>query len=254
MNFLIFLFTALLSLSCPIYSFAKDRDSSSSPSRSEKLDQLLDLNYLWHQEFKPTIENSFDNYGQLILGTGTALTILSHQYDGDVYRFNKDDSRKYLSSEVANFGGSLGSGTPGIAIALAQLFFDTPEGIAHAKAIILTATTHISMASIVQRERPSKRNKLSFPSGHTSSSFATATSLAYSYGYKAGIPAYIAASFVGVSRINENIHWLSDVVAGAALGIYWGRASALNTSKETYTLLPSLSHDYAGLSFHLPFP
>jgi hypothetical protein len=39
-----------------------------------------------------------------------------------------------------------------------------------------------------------------------------------------GIPAYVLASLVGVSRLRSNAHWLSDVLAGAALGHIVGRA------------------------------
>ncbi|MEN0057208.1 MAG: phosphatase PAP2 family protein, partial [Bdellovibrio sp.] len=114
-------------------------------------------------------------------------------------------------------------------------------------------TTEWSRALLAQRERPSGRDHLSFPSGHGSSAFATATSLAYSYGYKVGIPAYALAGFVAASRVNENIHWLSDVVAGAALGIFWGRASALNTGSSIQNWTPFISGDVVGFAYHTSF-
>jgi len=60
---------------------------------------------------------------------------------------------------------------------------------------------------------------LSFPSGHTSASFSGASFLHRRYGLKYGIPAYIAASFVGWSRIEADAHYPRDVVAGALLAI-----------------------------------
>lgn len=65
----------------------------------------------------------------------------------------------------------------------------------------------------------------SFPSRHTSVAFATATVFATSYQDSKWIPAvsYGVASLIGISRINTNEHWLTDVFAGAALGFVSGK-------------------------------
>ena len=75
----------------------------------------------------------------------------------------------------------------------------------------------------VGRERPNGQDNKSFPSGHTSNAFAMATVAQRHYGWKIGIPAYGLAGLMGVSRIHEDKHWLSDVVAGATLGYIAGR-------------------------------
>ncbi len=63
-----------------------------------------------------------------------------------------------------------------------------------------------------------------FPSGHTTLAFAIATSLAHSTNDKTiGALLYGAAATTGFARINDNKHWFSDVVAGAALGYLVGR-------------------------------
>ncbi|HEX8348901.1 MAG TPA: phosphatase PAP2 family protein [Hymenobacter sp.] len=64
-----------------------------------------------------------------------------------------------------------------------------------------------------------------FPSGHTTIAFAAATVYAMEYRNIRAIPliAYGAATLIGLSRISENRHWITDVVAGAALGIASGR-------------------------------
>ncbi|HUS03127.1 MAG TPA: phosphatase PAP2 family protein [Chitinophagaceae bacterium] len=70
-------------------------------------------------------------------------------------------------------------------------------------------------------------NKLysSFPSGHTTVVFAAATVFAKEYQNTLAIPiiAYSAATLVGISRVVENAHWATDVLAGAALGYLSGR-------------------------------
>ena len=73
----------------------------------------------------------------------------------------------------------------------------------------------------VDRTRPYGGHH-SFPSGHTATSFMTATMLHKEYGWKNpwyGIGGYTVAAITGVSRIMNNAHWMSDVLAGAALGI-----------------------------------
>jgi membrane-associated phospholipid phosphatase len=75
----------------------------------------------------------------------------------------------------------------------------------------------------VQRTRPDGSNNLSFPSGHTSSAFSLATVASRHYGWKVGVPAYVLASGIGLSRIEKDKHHLSDVLAGATLGFIVGR-------------------------------
>ena len=75
----------------------------------------------------------------------------------------------------------------------------------------------------VGRERPNGQDNKSFPSGHTSNAFALASVAQEHYGWKVGVPSYLLAGLMGASRINQDKHWLSDVVAGAAVGYIVGR-------------------------------
>ena len=74
-----------------------------------------------------------------------------------------------------------------------------------------------------RRERPDGSGKNSFPSGHAADTFAFATALERHFGWKGAVPAYIVASYVAVSRLPDNRHWLSDTVFGASVGIIAGR-------------------------------
>jgi acid phosphatase family membrane protein YuiD len=65
--------------------------------------------------------------------------------------------------------------------------------------------------------------KNSFPSSHASQAFSLATVLADEYGAGVGVGAYAGASLVALSRMRDDLHWASDVVAGAALGIFVAR-------------------------------
>lgn len=59
----------------------------------------------------------------------------------------------------------------------------------------------------------------SFPSSHASISFSSAEFLRKRFGWKYGIPAYIAATFVAYSRVESDQHYTRDVIAGAGIGI-----------------------------------
>jgi len=93
--------------------------------------------------------------------------------------------------------------------------------VADAFSVALTTAVVRTVKSTVNRTRPNKSSK-SFPSGHTATAFMTATMLYKEYGWRSpwwSIGGYTLAAFTGVSRILNNWHWMSDVAAGAAIGI-----------------------------------
>lgn len=67
---------------------------------------------------------------------------------------------------------------------------------------------------------------LSFPSGHAAMAFATAVCLAAAWPRAAGLFFAVAAA-VGAERVLENAHYLSDVVAGAGVGVLCGLVAVL---------------------------
>src|SRR5262245_54998241 len=85
----------------------------------------------------------------------------------------------------------------------------------------------------------------SFPSGHASASFATATVFQRKWGWRAGIPAYAVATFISTTRL-QNMHFLSDVTFGAALGIASGLA--INVPGKHSAVAPIVAPGVVGLS------
>jgi len=75
-----------------------------------------------------------------------------------------------------------------------------------------------ALKRIFPERRPDGSSDRSFPSGHASISFAAAATLQNRYGWKIGVPAQLAASFVAVSRVEARKHHWYDVIAGAAIG------------------------------------
>lgn len=63
----------------------------------------------------------------------------------------------------------------------------------------------------------------SFPSGHVTVAFAVAASLAKHANSWAQSLLFAGAGLTGFARMNDDKHWLSDVVAGAAIGIVASR-------------------------------
>jgi len=98
-----------------------------------------------------------------------------------------------------------------------------------------------------------KIDVLSFPSGHTIAAFSAATVYAMEYKNTRWVPvlAYGAATLIGLSRITENKHWITDVFAGAAIGYLSGRLVVNNYHR--YQKLKSGSLKKNTLSFNLQY-
>jgi membrane-associated phospholipid phosphatase len=75
----------------------------------------------------------------------------------------------------------------------------------------------------VHRARPNGMEFDSFPSGHALFFFAIAA-VVYRYNKKLGIVFFIGATLMGIGRVLDGLHWTTDILAGAALGILVGWA------------------------------
>jgi len=122
---------------------------------------------------------------------------------------------------------------------------DDPEGrIQFYKSFGATFGATYTVKLGVNRTRPNGAD-YSFPSGHTSASFSSASYIHQRYGYKKGRIAYLAAAFVGWSRIQANKHYSTDVLAGAALGT---ATSYIFTSGKDMNLTTYKDRDTVGIN------
>ena len=81
-------------------------------------------------------------------------------------------------------------------------------------------------------------------------SFASATILQREFGWKVGVPAYAVASYIGLSRIEHERHYLSDVLFGAAIGVVSARAVGFDIAGRRFDMTPMASPGGgAGVSF-----
>jgi membrane-associated phospholipid phosphatase len=126
---------------------------------------------------------------------------------------------------------------------------DVAGKVLRAQIVAQTVTGVIKQTA--QRNRPDSSDMRSFPSGHTSVSFASATVLQRELGWKVGAPAYAVASYVAMARIEKQKHFLSDVAFGAAVGILAGRTVTIGSGEKRFAVSPMVAPGGGGVSFSL---
>lgn len=109
--------------------------------------------------------------------------------------------------------------------------------------------------SKVQKDATGRTTYSSFPSGHTTVAFAAATVFASEYRDKPVIPiiAYTAASLIGISRITENKHWATDVLAGAAVGFLAGKQVVNNYHRYAKLKAPGQAKNSVSFTLHYSY-
>ncbi len=96
-------------------------------------------------------------------------------------------------------------------------FDDSYENFVYS--MVATQIVTHTVKRTLNRPRPSGGD-FSFPSGHTSAAFQAASFLHFKYGWKVGLPSFALAAYVGWSRFYVDKHYISDIIAGAALGVF----------------------------------
>ena len=169
------------------------------------------------------------------VGIGAGLAAAAHPFDDNVNRSlvgSKSADRIFKAGEViGELGPLLGSATATYAIGRLR---DEPRvshvGMDLIRARAISEGLTQTLKSATRRERPDHSGRNSFPSGHAADTFAVATALERHLDWRYFTPAYVFSSYVAISRLPANRHWLSDAVFGSAVGIIAGRTV---TSRES---------------------
>ncbi len=236
------------SLLSPIYSSfvikscQKAADGTDLPSncRSFVLAELRDdIMYLLKQP---------DFY--LVVG---GLTIAPSAFENE----SLDLNRKWVNSQSADwffeFGDAMGSALVPLVVSFGSYSLGkiehSPEAESFGSDLLRTEAINglltVAFKAGINRKRPDG-TRYSYPSGHTSTAFTSAGVIYTHFGPVWGLPAYVIASYVGLSRLQENKHYLTDVIGGAILG---GYVAYKVTHKRRKASSPSISPFVTGKTF-----
>lgn len=142
-----------------------------------------------------------------------------------------------MGGAFATYGVGKVTGKPGLA--------ELGRDLVRAQMLVQGVTQVIKYS--VGRTRPDGSSNASFPSGHASGSFTTATVLQRHYGWRAGVPAYAVASYIAACRLSENKHFLSDVAFGAMIGLAAGRTVTFDRVSTRFEIAPLVAPGGGGV-------
>jgi membrane-associated phospholipid phosphatase len=170
----------------------------------------------------PSMQNLF------WVGVGSGLGLAAHPFD---HRVNRTLVGSTAARRIFKPGAALGQSPTlfGAAIAVYAVgrTKDEPKvshvGMDLIRSLAISEGLTQALKYAAGRERPDLSNNHSFPSGHAADTFAFATALERHLGWRGAVPAYLFASYVAISRLPANRHWLSDAVFGSSVGIIAGR-------------------------------
>src|SRR5262245_19754480 len=191
---------------------AKPVDSSETTSSEQPVSTATPFIRNWTPSFPSLFTNLGNDFRQLtttnsflIMGIGGAAAFGTHAFDRRIAATNMSSGSMnqvfgpgqlvggmyvQAGAAFATYVAGRATGSPRLAQVGAELV--------RAQVVAQGVTQTIKLGA--PRTRPDG-TPFSFPSGHTASSFATATVLQREFGWKVGIPAYIGAAWVGASRI-----------------------------------------------------
>ncbi len=188
--------------------------------------------------FRPSIQT----YTAMSVYAGTMYLLISH-YDEKIQRFSQEN-RTTVTDKLAKYvfeptgRGIYPAAIVGLIYTHGLIYKNQKSkkvAMNCAKSFIIANTFAQIAKYSFTRQRPfveSNANNWfqggdnhSFFSGHTTTAFSIMTVLAEEYKKTVWVPilSYSLATCVGLSRINDNKHWASDVLTGALCGYLTGR-------------------------------
>lgn len=197
----------------------------------------------------------------LLLPVAAGVVAGLHSEDSEIQSsFQRERPLGKTVDDILNIGANpiLLGGVSLITLVVAELVESKKAAVAAGtmlEALFLTEALTFGLKFATQRRRPDGSDSLSFPSGHASGAFALASVTTVLYGPWAGVPAYAVATLAGLSRIDSNTHFASDVAAGALLGTLIGLGTARFHKGEfaKWLVAPAAGDGSVGIAFVHPF-
>ena len=187
----------------------------------------------------------------VILGVGAAAAAAVHPIDDEVnaHLAGSDAADKffapgkYIGSFYVQVGTAAGLYVVGRYMMPHEPGTPRTNKITHlgfdmTRALIVSQTLTQGMKQAFRRDRPNGEC-CGLPSGHASAAFATAAVFERHLGYRASWPMFLAATYVATSRLHDDVHFLSDVLLGSALGMASGWTVVGRHGKPSYAMFPS---------------
>src|SRR5574344_1888656 len=172
-----------------------------------------------------------------ILFVLSIISILSFSQNADINLLREINLKRNKSLDptfrfITNTASPVTIATPIVIYSVGLIKKDSTlksKGLYIGETVLLSALITTVLKYAINRDRPfitypylekvTSGGSPSFPSGHTSEAFATATSLSLAFPkWYVIAPSYVWASGVGYSRMDLGVHFPSDVLAGAITG------------------------------------
>ena len=182
------------------------------------------------------VNHSFMKKGFILLLTALlmAYQLPAQNWDINTVKKVNDWDVHGLSRGLSHSGLILSVGLPSAMGIYALIQKDEPllkDAIYIGTSVIEAVGITYAMKYSIDRQRPYEKypglitpieaeDSPSFPSGHTAAAFSLATSLSIKYPkWYVIAPSAVWACGVGFARINQGVHYPSDVLTGAAIGV-----------------------------------
>lgn len=241
-------------------------DPAADPARRAAIKRVVD-----DIESYYTAPLRWDSEQWAFFGGALGAVALAHHYDGNVR------AHFVQGSGIGGSTSDLQDALPAAALWFGTYLYSTEwhdqSGLTATWAMLeaggLSTVTDYMIKYAVRRARPDQTSDpnqwfgsgTSFPSEHAAAAFAVGTVFAESgsggYRWITRVLGYGIASFTAYERLKHNAHWLSDVVAGAALGGSTGlfvldRTYGGVSSSSAFSVVPT--DDGLMLAYHKSFP
>jgi membrane-associated phospholipid phosphatase len=218
-----------------------------APERQETMPGFKDLFAPLAGDFK----GMFSGQNAMVAVIGGSATLVARHGDHEASTASWGNESAYApGSIVGNF--AVQTGAAFATYSIGRMTHSTKVARVGAelfRAQLVSQGTAQALKFATSRTRPDGSDSRSFPSGHSASMFATATVLQKEYGWKLGAPAYALAGWVAASRVESHKHYLSDVFAGATIGILAGRSVTVGTGNARFSVDPMAVPGGIGVNF-----